>query len=76
MSYRAPYPNAVVLAHPNMSAAQAERLCHVEGLDLIRTECGNFRLAPKPAPQSPRKGSGVLPSPLISSADAGPKEAA
>jgi len=62
MSVRAPYPNALILAHPNLSHAAALEICHREGLRIIQTKRGNYIYEPA-APQSPGlSGSGLHPA--------------
>ena len=75
---RPAYPNALILAHPAMSAAEAIQVARDTGMDLAHNpETGNFRLAPKPAAaQAPgSSGAGLRPVSRPASA-AGPLEAA
>jgi hypothetical protein len=44
---------AIVLAHPNISHAQAIEICRREGLRIVQTKRGNFIYLSSPAPSSP-----------------------
>lgn len=55
---RAPYPNALVLPHPALSAQQAEQLCREHALRLAQDGRGNLRLLrcePAPAHDAARE---------------------
>ena len=53
---RAVYPNALILAHPNLSHAQAIEVCRREGLRIVQTKAGNFiyQSSTAPATEQPR----------------------
>lgn len=54
---RPAYPNAVILAHPNITHAQAIEICRREGLRIVQTTRGNFIYESSPqAPESARTG--------------------
>ena len=57
------YPNALILAHPQLSHAQAIEICRREGLRIVQTKRGNFIYeSSQQAPVAARTG-GVLPAP-------------
>ena len=61
---RAAYPNAVLLPHPAMSAARAERVCHVNGLRLMQTSRGHLYLS-SAAPQVPERSGPDISLPSV-----------